>query len=165
MYKECPKLVGTRSYSTATYFHTLLLCYPGNLPIALYSAYTWLCRATGQFNAPTLSHARFDALSNAQVPPTVVAPIVAAHTHCCANHCTNHCCRNTGCWGVSTHWRSACCQQHDLLLLVDTPVLAASSVAGLTHLVGDMLLSGWLVAVEAPVEISAGSAASDIPVS
>jgi hypothetical protein len=30
VYKECRKLSGTRSYSTATYFHTLLLCYPEN---------------------------------------------------------------------------------------------------------------------------------------
>ena len=83
-------------------------------------------------------------------------------THCC---CSNCCCAHTLlcqplhqpllqkywllglCWDVSTHWRSACCQQHDLLLLVDTPVLAASSVAGLTHLVGVLgiccCLVGW----------------------
>ena len=52
--------------------------------LALFRLHLTVCRATGQFNAPTLSHARFDAPFNAQVPPTVVAPSVAAHTHCCA---------------------------------------------------------------------------------
>ena len=55
--------------------------------LALFRLHLTVCRATGRFNAPTLSHARFDAPFNAQVPPTVVAPSVAAHTHCCANHC------------------------------------------------------------------------------
>merc|ERR1711966_506239 len=41
----------------------------------------------GQFNAPTLSHARFDAPFNAQVTPTVAIPTVTAHTHSCADHC------------------------------------------------------------------------------
>ena len=45
------------------------------------------CCVTGQFNAPTLSHARFDAPFNAQVTPTVATPTVTAHTHCCADHC------------------------------------------------------------------------------
>ena len=48
--------------------------------LALFRIHLTVCRATGQFNAPTLSHARFDAPFNAQVTPTVAAPTIAAHT-------------------------------------------------------------------------------------
>ena len=55
--------------------------------LALFRTHLIVCCATGQFNAPTLSHARFDAPFNAQVTPTVATPTVTAHTHCCADHC------------------------------------------------------------------------------
>ena len=54
--------------------------------LALFRIHLIVGHATGQFSAPALSHAQFDATFNAQVTPTVVAPTVAAHTHCCANH-------------------------------------------------------------------------------
>ena len=55
--------------------------------LALFRTHLIVCCATGQFNAPTLSHARFDAPFNAQVTPTVATPTVTAHTHSCADHC------------------------------------------------------------------------------
>ena len=48
--------------------------------LALFRIHLTVCHATGQFNAPTLSHAHFDAPFNAQVTRTVAAPTVAAHT-------------------------------------------------------------------------------------
>ena len=68
--------------------------------LALFRIHLTVCRATGQFNAPTLSHAQFDAPFNAQVTPTVAIPTVTAHTHSCCTiqhtaHHSNHCCTNT----------------------------------------------------------------------
>ena len=48
--------------------------------LALFRIHLTVCHATGQFNAPTLSHAHFDPPFNAQVTRTVAAPTVAAHT-------------------------------------------------------------------------------------
>ena len=97
--------------------------------VSLYSAYIWLCvaRQDNSINAPTLSHARFDAPFNAQVQPTVAAPTVAAHTlllqphlhyWCTMQHTahhTNHCYTNTApysTWHHSAHQPLLSCVEY-----------------------------------------------------
>ena len=75
--------------------------------LALFRTHLIVCCATGQFNAPTLSHARFDAPFNAQVTPTVASatPTVTAHTHSCADHCLHYCCTTQH----TAHHSNHCC--------------------------------------------------------